>query len=282
MVTSLTKKITDELKEKLDNPTKKFASTKDQDESRWKEWSEYTAAAEKEITETVRKINGEQKKEVLDNLPSAIAKAIDPQKLFDVEKWISITTDALTPIMETLFDHQARSAAAEIGKPELNPFNDTTRAAVKASVRRMSESYQQTTLDVLETKINDGLQAGESLADITKRVEQIYEWSDEKRAAMVAKTESFRTANDALKSAWKQSGVVKTVKWYTANNPCPFCQTMDGKTIPIDDNFFNAGDTITAEVNGNEQTMSLDYGDVAFPPLHPNCMCYIRPDEVSL
>ena len=48
---------------------------------------------------------------------------------------------------------------------------------------------------------------------------------------MVAKTESFRTANDALKTAWKQSGVVKTVRWYTSElaNVCGFCQAMDGK-----------------------------------------------------
>jgi HK97 family phage portal protein len=280
MAASLTKTITEKLKEKL--AAKKFETTKEQDGARWKEWSEYTEAAEKEIEDTVRRINGEQKKEVLENLPKAIEKAIDPNDLFSIEKWISITTDAVTPIMETLFEHQSRSAAAEIGKPELNPFNDMTRAAVKASVRKMSESYQQTTLEVLETKINDGLQAGAPLSDITKTVEEIYEWSDEKRAAMVAKTESFRTANDALKSAWKQSGVVKTVKWYTANNPCDFCKAMDGRTIPIDGVFFNNGDSLTVGDGDDAKTMSLDYGDVGAPPIHPNCMCMIRPDTISI
>jgi HK97 family phage portal protein len=281
MADSLTKTIAEKLQKSL--TVKKFESTKEQDEVKWKEFSDYTAEAEKDIASTIRKINAEQKKEVIANLPHAIGKAIDPKDLFSIEKWISITTDAMTPIMETLFDHQARAAAAEIGKPELNPFNDTTRAAVKRSVQMMSESYQETTLTVLETKINDGLQAGEPLADITKRVEEIYEWSDEKRAALVAKTESFRTANDALKSAWQQSGVVKTVKWYTASgNPCPFCQKMDGTVIPIDGNFFNAGDSITADVDGHEQAMSLDYGDVSAPPLHPSCMCFLRPEDVSL
>ena len=284
MAESLTKKITDELAKKLANPTKKFVSTKEQDEARWKEWSEYTQAAEKEIMETVRRINDEQKKEVLANLPAAVQKGIDPSKLFNIEKWISITTDAVTPIMETLFEHQSRSAAAEIGQPELNPFNDTTRAAVKASVQKMSESYNQTTLEVLETKINDGLQSGASLADITKTVEEIYEWSDEKRAAMVAKTESFRTANDALKSAWKQSGVVKTVRWYTSelSNVCGFCQAMDGKTIGIDDNFFENGSSLTVGEGDDAKTMSLDYGDVSAPPLHVLCACFLRPDSVQI
>jgi hypothetical protein len=280
MAESLKKTIADKLTARL--AAKKFESTKEQDEARWKEWSDYTAQAEKDIAQTVKKLNAEQKKEVLDNLPAAITKGINPADLFDIDKWISITTDALTPIMDTLFEHQARAAAAEVGKPELNPFNDTSRAAVHRSVQLMSESYNQTTLNVLEAKINDGLQAGEPLADITKRVEQIYEWSDDKRAATVAKTESFRTANDALKTAWQESGVVKTVRWYNANNPCPFCQSMDGKTISVDDNFFDNGDSLTVGEGDNAQTMSLDYGDVGAPPLHPNCMCFLRPEDVEI
>ncbi len=112
--------------------------------------------------------------------------------------------------------------------------------------------------------INDGLQAGESLPDITKRIEQVYEWSDASRAPMVAKTESFRSANSALKAAWKQSGVVKTVRWYTAEDSkvCPFCACMDGKTIPIDSVFFKNGDSLTVGEGTTAKTMSFDYGDI--------------------
>ncbi len=280
---SLAENIKAALKNRLEHSTKKFGATKEQNQARWKEFSDYTAAAEKEVTDTMRKINGEQKKEVLANLPTVIEKSIDPTKLFDIDNWISITTDAITPIMETLFEHQARSAAAEIGKPELNPFNDTARAAVKRSVALMADSYNKTTLATLESHINDGLAAGESLADITKRVEQIYEWSDNSRAEMVAATESFRTANDSLKTAWKQSGVVHTIKWYTASGePCIFCEQLDGKVIGIDDNFFNNGDSITAGEGDNARTMSLDYGDVGAPPLHPRCRCVVRPEDVSI
>jgi HK97 family phage portal protein len=282
MAESLKQIVKDRLEKRLAG--KKFESTKEQDEAKWKEWSEYTAQAEMDIVETVRKLNAEQKKEVLENLPATINKAINPDDLFNIKKWISLTTDALSPILETLFDHQARAAAAEIGKPEMNPFNDTTQAAVRRSVELMAKSYNQTTLNVLETKINDGLQRGDSLSDITTSVQQIYEWSDEKRAATVAKTESFRTANDALKTTWKESGVVKTVRWCTSEKAmvCPFCQEMDGKTVSIDDNFFDNGDSLTVGQDDNAQTMSLDYGDVGFPPLHPLCMCFIRPDSIEI
>ena len=281
---SLAEKIAADLKAKLEVKTKKFATTKSQDEDTYKAFSEYTRAAEKDIAATVKKLNGEQKAEVLANLPAATKKAINPADLFDIDKWISITTDALTPIMDTLFEHQARAAVAELGVPEFNPFNDTARAAVKRSVQLMSQSYNQTTLEALESQINDGLAAGEPLADITKRVEQVYDWSDESRAAMVAKTESFRTANDALKTAWQQSGVVKTVRWYTTekDNVCQFCQELDGRTASIDDNFFNNGDSLTVGEGDSAQTLSFDYGDVSAPPCHPNCSCFIRPDQISI
>ena len=92
------------------------------------------------------------------------------------------------------------------------------------------------------------------------------------------------TANGALKTAWQQSGVVKTLKWYTAENAtvCPFCQAMDGKIISVDDNFFDNGESLTVGEGDNAQTMSLDYGDVETPPLHPRCRCFVRPEDVSI
>ena len=210
-------------------------------------------------------------------------KAIDPAQLYDVKSWISIMTDALTPTIETLYEHEGKIAATEIGKPELNPLSDAAaRNALHDSISRMAESYQQTTLATLESKINDGLSTGASLSDVSKTVQDIYEWRDTSGAERVAKTESFRTANASLKDVWKQSGVVKTVRWYTANNPCPFCQEMNGKTISVDSNFLNAGDTVSIGTGDDMQTMTADYGDVGTPPLHPNCMCFVRPEDISI
>ena len=67
--------------------------------------------------------------------------------------------------------------------------------------------------------------------------------------------------------------------WYTAKDGevCEFCQEQDGKIIPVDNNFYNQGDTVSA----GDNSMTLDYGDVEAPPLHVNCRCYIRPEDVG-
>jgi HK97 family phage portal protein len=281
---SLADKITADLKEKLNAPSKKFESTKEQDELAAKDLAEFTHAAEKDVVETMKALNAEQRKEVLANLEAAITKGINPSDLFNLDNWISITTNAILPIMETLSAHQAAEALAAIGEVSDKPYSDALKASVHESVQMMSESYNKTTLEALESHINDGLQAGESLADITKRVEQVYQWSDDSRAGMVAKTESFRATNGALKQAWKESGVVKTVRWFTSglDSVCPYCLKMDGTTIPIDDVFFKNGESITAGEGDAAKTMSLDYGDVGSPPLHVQCRCFLRPADISI
>jgi HK97 family phage portal protein len=279
MSTDLADKVAQAVKEALDHPTRKF-STKAMDDAAWKAATERTIEAEKEIAETIRRINAEQYKTVTDNLPGAIEKAVDPTKLFDLQHWIGITTDAMTPILESLYASEGKTAAEELGKPDLVPLSDENAAkALHESIQKMSTSYQSTVLNELEKKINAGLANGDSLADITSAVSEVYGAADDYGAQRIAKTEAFRTTNASLKETWKQSGVVHTIKWYTASgDPCPFCLSLEGKAISIDDNFFNQGDTLTVD----DKTMNFDYSEVGSPPLHPNCFCVTRPEDVSI
>jgi HK97 family phage portal protein len=279
MKTDLNTIIRKALSDLANNPTKKFGSTKANDEVAWVKFKAHVESTEKQIEANIREVNAAQKKEVLEHLPSAIEKAVDPKKLFDVDKWISITVDAVTPALTKLYQDEAAVAAAELGKPGLTPLSDiAAQEALHKSISMMAESYNETTLATLEEKINAGLSQGQSLAQITETVKDVYEWSDTYRAERVSKTEAFRTSNMALKETWKQTGVVKTIRWYTATNPCDFCKEMDGKIISIDANFLNEGDTLTA----GDKSMTANYGDVGTPPLHPNCMCFARPEDVSI
>lgn len=64
---------------------------------------------------------------------------------------------------------------------------------------------------------------------MTEAVDGVYSYADERRAGLIAKTESFRAANWANKEAWKASGVVKTVKWFSAKDAsvCQFWAAME-------------------------------------------------------
>ena len=53
---------------------------------------------------------------------------------------------------------------------------------------------------------------------------------------------------------------------------------MHGETIELSKTYVEKGDTVTGiNQEGKTVTLKNDYGDVEFPPLHPNCRCSILP-----
>jgi hypothetical protein len=136
----------------------------------------------------------------------------------------------------------------------------------------MQSNFKSPVLAQLEKTINDGLEAGDSLADISRAASEVYGAADDYSAEWIAKTEAFRTSNMALKEKWAQFGVVKTVRWYNADNPCPFCQETNGKIISVDSNFLDEDQTVSACEGDNAQTYTADYGDIGGPPLRRNCV----------
>ena len=84
----------------------------------------------------------------------------------------------------------------------------------------------------------------------------------------------------ANKDAWRLSGVVKTVKWYTSELPnvCEFCEALDGTEVGVEENFYNNGEMMIGTKGGSRV---VDYGDIEAPPAHPDCACYIRPEDIS-
>ena len=233
------------------------------------------------VGNAIRKFNHGQKERVFKNLERVIksvksAKGIDKTLLFDLQNEIGITINFVTPALTDLYDKEGIEAGSLVGFDSVS----LSRQILERSISLMAKSYNETTLDLLKNKLDQGISEGQSISELKDTISQIYEYSDESRAEMVARTEAFRTANLATKEAWKQSGVVTTVKWYTAEDSlvCPLCAPLDGKVISINDNFFNKGDTAQGS---DGSTFDINYSDVETPPLHPDCRCYIRPEDLT-
>lgn len=230
------------------------------------------------------RVNDAQKKEVLANLDEVVksfaptnTKKISVSKLFDLDKWINITVAAVTPIAKDLFKKEADLALELINEPGLDV--DKTPAAQEAianAMSLMSQSYNDDTVQLLEAKITEGLEQGYGSAKIAELVQDIYAFKNEVAAERVARTESTRITNEAGKIAWKESGVVKEIKWVTLaeDAACEYCRALNGKTISIEENFFDKGDVITGDDGGK---LDVKYSDVGAPPAHPNCRCDTKP-----
>lgn len=259
----------------------------DQFEPIYLAFAKRVATYESRMRHAVREFNGKQKKVVLDNLGeivgkhyNASTKAIAESALFDSNEWIGILVSSADPILTDLFKTEGKEAASLLGF-DLDPLTPEQKVALDSSIELMSKAYNAETLQLLKSKLEQGIGEGMGLDELSGLVSDVYEFSDEVRADRVATTETFRVANESTKAAYKQTGVVKTIKWYTAADErvCPFCSPMHGKVISIDENFFDKGDTIKG-ADGSE--MTADYADVGTPPIHVSCRCYTRPEDISL
>ena len=149
--------------------------------------------------------------------------------------------------------------------------DESTQAALNRGISKMATSYNETTLDQLKSVLGEKLTqpGGTNLTELTEAVDGVYSYADEKRAAMIAKTESFRAANWANKEAWRASGVVKTVRWYSAEDDQGLPVLRGDGATGTDRHqrqFVNTGDKIKGIDGG---FMTADYGDIEAPPIHP-------------
>jgi SPP1 gp7 family putative phage head morphogenesis protein len=237
-------------------------------------------AYQKQTASKIRDFNNKQKTEVLQNLGRA-TKAVSKGDLFDVDGQVGVMIDIVSPILRGLLTEQIMEEWIEQGfDGQVDTSKESLTKIIERSAKRLAKSYNDSTAQLLKRTLNDGINEGEGIDKLTKRVEQVYDYSDSYRAPMVAHTETFFVANEASKEAYRQSGVVKTIRWYTADSDaCEFCQPLNGEEIGIDENFYDKGDTV---VGANGGKLTMDYRTLDVPPIHPNCRCFIRPEEISV
>jgi len=164
--------------------------------------------------------------------------------------------------LETSFD---------VANPDVMRFIDTYTGTLAKQITDTQDA-------ALRKALTEGLQAGEGVPKIRDRIRGVFE-SSKTRATNIARTETSRAVHDGQKEQWKQSRLVEKITWLCADDPCPYCQSLNGETIEINDNFRELGDSIEAE--GNEP-MPVTWVSVGHPPAHPQCRCTMLPELVQI
>jgi HK97 family phage portal protein len=256
-------------------------ATKDTDEAAHKDFVGRVDGYRDQMEKAVRDFNNRQERQVILDLTS-ITKAVSKTDLWDKEKEIDIMVDFVTPILGALLTEQAIAEYTAQGfAGEFDSGSAIIKQTVALAAKRLAKSYNNTTAELLKRALNDGIQEGESLAQLTKRVQDIYVFSDQVRAKAVAHTESFYIANKGNLEAYRQSGVVKSQRWYTAEDEmvCPHCNPMSGRIVGVDEAYFKKGDVL---VGTDGSKLNLNYRTMDVPPLHTNCRCFIRPELIEI
>lgn len=114
----------------------------------------------------------------------------------------------------------------------------------------------ETTRDEIRTIITDAFADNTPMADIAASIQDAGAFSVV-RAQMIARTEVSRAQAGGTYETWKQTGVVKTVKWQHSNLP-----------------------NVCAECVANAAAGEIEFGKAfpsgeLYPPQHPNCRCVV-------
>jgi len=150
---------------------------------------------------------------------------------------------------------------------------------------KLSFEIEDETQRLLKEEIKTGMEIGESIPEITARVQGLFEDMSTYRAQRIARTETIRASNYAAEESYRQSGVVTGKYWLIADDErtCGWCREMARRfnskhPIGIGENFLNFGDTLSyTDEDGKKHTMNIDYTDIRNPGLHPHDRCCIMP-----
>lgn len=136
--------------------------------------------------------------------------------------------------------------------------------SIKKNVRKFTGSMLDTETEKMTAIIKDGLEAGDSIAVIRRRMSNEFDNLSKVQSERIARTEVIRTSNEASIDAWKQNGTVEGKQWLSTedNRTDSECAKLDGKIVwNLSGNFY-------------ETKNEFENGD---PPIHPNCRCVILP-----
>lgn len=240
---------------------------------------------EAKIFKTMSSISKRQEAVVLENLDDALPKSklfskkasVNQGKLFNLKEWIGITLAEIEPLAMMMFKDEFKTAAENAGTPEAQ-ISAHIAEALKERMTLLGRSYNETVMEALTQKLDEGISNGFSREQLAQSVKDIYAWAQDYQAERVAKTETVAISNMANKSAWQAGGRVQTVKWFTSqkDNVCPFCREMAGTEIDINANFIELGGEFTGD---DGKVMTANYTSISGPPLHPNCGCLLRPSS---
>lgn len=179
----------------------------------------------------------------------------------------------------------------EIGQAEFERImgdgNGTFDPQLREIINYLNHNANQNSIAVndetekqIKATLKEGITAKESVNKLKARVASVFGTASSQRAYRIALTEAAMAQNYADVQAWKQTKIVASKEWFTAEdaNVCGWCREMDGKTIGLDETFFEKGDWVSyTDDNGKEHAMKLDYRDMSEPPLHPECRCVLLP-----
>jgi len=205
-------------------------------------------------------------------------------KLADLNEYLPKLIESINPPTQVIMRAGAEAGAVEaeaIGGTSavsaVHAFTEDAANAAMANNLRLAGSVSQTTTDAIKRAIADGLERGDSRAQLSAAVREQLIGEAPFRATLISRTEAQRAMNYGKLEAWKRQGVWGS-RIKLAPGACAICVEFVkafGYERAIGEPYADLGASFS--VPGRDKPVTLDYEAVHAPPIHPQCRCYIEP-----
>ncbi len=178
------------------------------------------------------------------------------------KKEISIFIDIALPLHTKTIVDAGKDAATRIGSSF--DVNEEVRAYISEKTMTFATEVNETTKENLRETLSQGIEEGETMEDLRKRVNHVFDVRTSAGAMAIAMTETAASVNGGWLEAYKQSGVIEKKEWYHAGsslNDRPEHIAMSGEVVRLEERFSNG---------------LMFPGDPSAPPSETvNCKCII-------
>ncbi len=182
--------------------------------------------------------------------------------------------ERFTPLLEAIWDGAGRALLARVGldPDEWRVTDPHLREMIAQAAMDFCAATNATTSRNLEDALADlraeliagQVDGGETLEELVKRVNGVFDQAETWRARRIAASEASRAVHAAELESARQSGVVAGFEWLLSEDACALCQAVAREVVRV-----RLGATFA--VIGDNPT----YREIRHPPLHPGCQCSV-------
>lgn len=228
---------------------KNFNLTNEQIETFYKARMSQEEMLEKKWQLEFKKFFKSQQERFIDAIEKS-GKSVATEYGIDTAKELASTIEIINPLMYETLMTGVKQASDLIGQPTIADL-DFLREWLDKVSEEIGQTITDTTINAFNETVRAGVEAGESVGDISKRVREVFSFASKTRAEMIARTETARGVTEAHRQTYDYYGFYE-VKWLLAPGSCSLCLDKSQRKWTID--------SITGEI-----------------PVHPQCKCDFVP-----
>ncbi len=248
LISSIAKRALSEYKSKKAPKGKLKAYNAEMKQLIWESFNKSFEGTEKLFEKMAKKLFTDQEKRLTEHLFKSrkskdyiLKKDLsDSVNKYNWKKEISIFIDVALPLHTKTIVDAGKDAATRIGS--VFDVNEEVRAYISEKTMTFAGEVNETTKDRLRETLSQGIEEGETMEDLKKRVEHTFDVRKGAAARAVARTETAGSVNGGWLQAYKQSKVIEKKEWYHAGsslNDRPEHIAMSGEVVKLDERFSN-------------------------------------------